>query len=82
MGRRVRVGPAAAKDRASLQVTALEHPWFKEDWILLPPVEKESRDWEPRADTAGPWCRRCPRLLGAAFSTILACVCAPSCPTP
>ena len=82
------MGPAAAKSRASLQVRALEHLWLKEDWILLPPVEKGSRDWEPRADTAGPWCRRCPRLPGAAFSTTLvrmhvcALRCAPLLETP
>lgn len=72
------VSPAAAKNRSSLPVTALEYSWFKEDWILLPPMEKKSRAWESRADSAVPWWQCCPRLLGAFFSTVLArcmCVC-------
>ena len=64
--------PPATKNRTSLQATALECSWFKEDWILLSPVEKKSRAWESRADTAAPRCRHRPRRLRAAFSTVLA----------
>lgn len=65
------MSPAATKNRTSLQATALECSRFKEDWILLSPVEKKSRAWEFRADTAAPRCQRCPRGLRAAFSAVL-----------